>query len=221
MKNDILFPYKYVVFEGITGVGKTKFIDKLSKKIDLKYVKNPNEENPFLENFFKDIEGFAFQTQLFFLLSRYKQQTSEIKQLDLFNQTIICDYLFDRDRIFAKLTLSENEFSIYDQIFKMFTANIRKPDLVIYLQARVESVLKKIRNNKIYINKYISPKFIQDLVNEYNKYFFYYESAPLLIVETSNIDFEDDNVFNEILDQIVNLESTKKFYNPVQELKLF
>ncbi|HOK40742.1 MAG TPA: deoxynucleoside kinase [bacterium] len=215
-------PYKYIVIEGLPGTERSEFINKISKNNDIRKIINPVDENPFLEKFFQDIEVYSFQTQLYFLLTRYKQQITEIKREDLFNQTIISDYIFARDNIYAKLTLSKEDYLIYEQVYNKLQANIRKPDLVIFFQLNQAAQMKRIRKmNKLY-SKYISPIFIQKLLEEYNNFFFNYTETPLLIIDISNIDFLKNEVaFNEICNQIISLDSMRKFYNPTPDYSLF
>lgn len=216
------FIYNYIVFEGLISEDKESFIEKLSHKINLKYAKNSSLNNPFLKDFYKDIDNYAFQTQMFFLLSRYKQQTSELKQYDLFNQTVVFDYLFERDNIFANLTLTEQEYKLYEQIYPSLIKNLRTPDLVVYFHSDTDDILKKIRLSSKPYSKYISSKFILALNEEFTKFFFNYDKSPLLIIETSKIDFESDNlVFEDVYNQIINLRSARKFYNPIKERTLF
>jgi deoxyguanosine kinase len=214
--------YNYIVFEGLVGSDKTKFIEKLSNKITLKSINNSSLQNPFLSDFYKDINSYAFQTQIFYLLSRYNQQSKELVQYDLFNETIVADYYFERDEIFAKLTLSEAEYKLYEQIYLPLKKNIRTPNLLVYFHSTTNDVIKKIRTDSKSYSKYISSKYIADLNDEFTKYFYNYDKSPLLIVETSKVDFDaDTNIFEEVYEQIINLRSARKFYNPIKERTLF
>jgi deoxyadenosine/deoxycytidine kinase len=157
------------------------------------------EENPFLSRFYQDREKYAFQAQLFFLLSRFQQQ-KEMLQLDLFNQTTLCDYLFAKDRIFASLNLTDQELVLYDQIFRLLHGQIPSPDLVIYLQARPEVLLHRVRTRNLTYEKELDLDYLKKLTEAYNYYFFHYDQSPLLVVNTSEIDFVNRK---EDLDQLV------------------
>jgi len=145
-------------------------------------------ENPFLARFYQDRKKYAFQTQIFFLLSRYQQQ-QQLQQLDLFNQLTISDYLFGKDRIFASITLDENEMALYERIYGLLTGRIPAPDLVIYLQARAQVLQSRIRQRKQKFERSIEAGYLQTLVQAYNDYFFHYSESPLLVIDTSEIDF--------------------------------
>ncbi|MEK7841907.1 MAG: deoxynucleoside kinase [Deltaproteobacteria bacterium] len=193
---------RYIALEGPIGVGKTSLSQLLAEEFKGMALLEEVDNNPFLISFYKDRQKYAFQTQLFFLLSRYKQQ-KELGQQELFNSTIVADYLFAKDKIFAYLNLDENELALYEQIYRLLDARIPKPDLVIYIQARTETLIERIKKrNKVY-EKDIEEDYIERLVDAYNRYFFYYTDTPLLVVDTSDIDFvnsRDDltNVVNEI-----------------------
>lgn len=212
------FPYNYVVFEGLFSEDKKLFIEKLSNKVNIKYVSNSNIHNPFLNDFFKDIESYAFQTQMFYLLSRYKQQNAELKQLDLFNKINVVDYLFERDNIFAFITLSNSEYKIYEQVYSSLVKQVPKPDLLVYFHSDTDDLLKKFRLCTEPYSKYISPNFIVALNENFNNYFFNYDNSPILIVETGKIDFKNfDEYFEKIFYQISNLRSAREYYNPLKE----
>jgi deoxyadenosine/deoxycytidine kinase len=180
--------FRYIVIEGPIGVGKTSLVKLLAKEFNARCIFENPEDNPFLPNFYKDRKKFAFQTQIFFLLSRYNQQ-KEIAQLDLFNQITLCDYLFAKDRIFAILNLDDHELALYEQIFKLLNTQIPVPDLVIYLQAKPDILLQRIRKRNIPYEKEIDLDYLKELNEAYNYYFFHYNHSPLLVVDTSEIDF--------------------------------
>ncbi len=193
---------RYIALEGPIGVGKTSLTQLLAEEFKGSMLLEEVDDNPFLGSFYKDRQKYAFQTQLFFLLSRYKQQ-KDLGQQELFNSTVVADYLFAKDKIFAYLNLDENELALYEQIYRLLDARIPKPDLVIYLQASTEVLIERIKKrNKVY-EKGIEEDYIEKLVDSYNRYFFYYTDTPLLVVNTSDIDFVDSpddlvNVINEI-----------------------
>lgn len=180
--------FRYIVIEGPIGVGKTSLTRLLAKEFDARAVVEKPEENPFLRQFYQDRKKYAFQTQLFFLLQRFQQQ-KEIAQFDLFNQVTLCDYLFAKDRIFASLNLDNNELALYEQIFNLLNGQIPTPDLVIFLQAKAEVLLHRIKARNHPYEKEIDLEYLKTLTEAYNYFFFHYTQSPLLIVDTSEIDF--------------------------------
>ena len=190
---------RYIVIEGPIGVGKTSLTRLLAKEFSARCILEKVEENPFLSQFYQDRTKYALQTQLFFLLNRFQQQ-KEIAQLNLFNQITLCDYLFARDRIFASLNLDENEFALYEQIFHLVSGRISSPDLIIFLQARPEVLLHRIRSRNIPYEKEIDLDYLRAVTEAYNHYFFHYDQSPLLVVDTSEINFVNRK---EDLDQLI------------------
>ena len=179
---------RYIVVEGPIGVGKTSLVEMLVKEFGARPVYEAVEQNPFLERFYEDRAKYAFQTQLFFLLSRYQQQR-ELRQPELFNRSVISDYLFAKDRIFAYLNLSDDELALYEQVFRMLDAQIPKPDLVIYLQATPDVLVHRIDLRGKYFERNIAPDYLERLSQAYADYFFHYTESPLLTINTSEIDF--------------------------------
>jgi deoxyadenosine/deoxycytidine kinase len=180
--------FRYIVIEGPIGVGKTSVTKLLAKEFDARLILEKPEGNPFLSHFYQDRKKYAFQTQIFFLLSRFQQQ-KEIAQLELFNQTTLCDYLFAKDRIFASLNLDDHELALYDQIYNLLNGQIPSPDLVIYLQAKPDVLLHRIKSRNISYEKEIDLEYLKTLTEAYNYYFFHYDHTPLLVVDTSEINF--------------------------------
>jgi deoxyadenosine/deoxycytidine kinase len=176
------------VIEGPIGVGKTSVTKLLAKEFNARLILEKPEGNPFLSHFYQDRKKYAFQTQIFFLLSRFQQQ-KEIAQLELFNQTTLCDYLFAKDRIFASLNLDDHELALYDQIYNLLNGQIPSPDLVIYLQAKPDVLLHRIKSRNISYEKEIDLEYLKTLTEAYNYYFFHYDHTPLLVVDTSEINF--------------------------------
>ncbi|NIQ39626.1 MAG: deoxynucleoside kinase [Proteobacteria bacterium] len=179
---------RYIAVEGPIGVGKTSLAELLAAEFSARPVLEKPSENPFLSRFYQDRKKYAFQTQIFFLLSRYQQQ-QEFMQLDLFNQLTISDYLFSRDRIFASVNLDENELALYERVYRLLTGRIATPDLVIYLQAKAEVLLDRIRQRSQDYDSSIDTEYLQSLVQAYHNYFFHYSDSPLLVIDTSEIDF--------------------------------
>ena len=182
----------YVAIEGTIGVGKTSLANLLSEKLGAKLVLESFEGNPFLSDFYDDPERHAFQTQLWFLLQRYQQQ-QELRQIDMFQNLVITDYMFVKDRLFASLNLSEKEMSLYDTVANMMEKNVIHPDLVIFLQADTDTLMKNISRRGREFEKNLSEDYLDALNQVYNEYFFRYQDTPLVIINTNNIDFVNNN----------------------------
>ncbi len=180
--------HRYIVVEGPIGVGKTTLTRALSKRFGARTVFEIVEENPFLASFYQDRNKFAFQTQLFFLLSRFKQQ-QELFQQDLFSQVTVSDYLFAKDRIFASITLDPNELTLYERIYDHLGPRVLKPDLVIYLQARLDVLLGRIKKRGRDFERRFDADYLSELSRAYNDFFHRYDDTPLLVINTSDIDF--------------------------------
>lgn len=178
---------RYIAVEGPIGVGKTTLTQILAERLAGRLVLEPVEENPFLPAFYEDARKNAFQTQLFFLLSRFRQQ-QQLFQQDLFTQSTVSDYLFAKDRIFAGLTLDQAELSLYDRLYEALQPRVVKPDLVVYLQARTDVLMKRIARRGRTYEKEIDPDYVEALATAYNGFFFHYDETPLLVVNTSDID---------------------------------
>ena len=204
----------YVVIEGAIGVGKTSLAKLLSDRLDAKLVLEKFEENPFLSEFYDDPVRFAFQTQLFFLLQRYQQQ-QELRQVDMFRNLLISDYMFIKDRLFASLNLDEKEMSLYDSIANMLERNVINPDLIIYLQADTNTLMKNIAKRGREFEANISYDYINGLNEIYTEYFFRYNETPLVIINTNYIDFVNNSAdLDQVIDYIRQPVSGTKFFNP-------
>ena len=204
----------YVVIEGAIGVGKTSLAKLLSDRLDAKLVLEKFEENPFLSEFYDDPVRFAFQTQLFFLLQRYQQQ-QELRQVDMFHNLLISDYMFIKDRLFASLNLDEKEMSLYDSIANMLERNVINPDLIIYLQADTNTLMKNIAKRGREFEANISYDYINGLNEIYTEYFFRYNETPLVIINTNHIDFVNNSAdLDQVIDYIRQPVSGTKFFNP-------
>ena len=203
----------YIAIEGVIGAGKTSLATKLHQELGGKLVLEEFEENPFLEDFYRDPKHYAFQTQIFFLLSRFKQQ-EKIRQYDLFEQLIIADYMFYKDRIFANLNLSEKELALYDMVARVLEKRIVKPDLAIYLRASTDRLMKNIAKRGRSYEKHIQREYIEALNHSYDEFFWRYEETPLLIINTENLDFvNNEEHFQRILNEILHHRSGKKIVN--------
>ena len=207
----------YIAIEGPIGVGKTSLAQLLSKELGARLVLEDFEDNPFLPDFYNDPERFGFQTQLFFLLQRYRQQ-QDLRQVDMFQKLLITDYMFVKDRLFASLNLGDKEMQLYDTVASLLERNIIKPDIVIYLQADTDVLMKNIEKRGRNMERNVTWEYIDALNQEYTEYFFRYQDTPLVIINTNNIDFvENENDLKEVIDYIRQPVSGTKFFNPVTE----
>lgn len=179
---------RYIAVEGPIGVGKSSLATMLAEDFKGRVILEEAFENPFLGPFYENAEQYAFQAQIYFLLSRYRQQV-ELKQQDLFSEVTVCDYLFAKDQIFASMNLLPEELDLYDKVYQLLDARLPKPDLVIFLQASPDILLSRIRKRKVAFEKGIRPEYIEKLSQAYNQFFFKYNDSPLLVVNSSGIDF--------------------------------
>jgi deoxyadenosine/deoxycytidine kinase len=206
---------KYIVVEGPIGVGKTSLAKNLAQEFQARTVFERVEENPFLGKFYEDPKTYAFQNQLFFLLNRYQQQR-DLGQQDLFNQNLIADYLFAKDKIFATLTLTGGELTLYQQIYKLLDPRVPKPDLTVYLQARHDVLYKRIKKRDKSFERGITPDYLKEVAQAYNEFFFHYDETPLLVVNTSEIDFvESSNDLADLIKEINNMGPGTQHYIPL------
>ena len=206
--------FRSIAVEGPIGVGKTSFVELLTKKFDA-FVVLENLDNPFLQDFYEDKPGAAFQVQLFFLLSRFRQ-LQELAQRDLFQQITICDYIFPKDKIFAYLNLDDSELLIYDKLYAMLEEKVTKPDLVIFLQAETRTLVERIgRRNRSY-EAQISETYINEVNKAYNYFFFHYTQTPLLVIDTTSIDFvHHEEHLVELMEQIRKMDRGVQYYRPL------
>jgi deoxyadenosine/deoxycytidine kinase len=179
---------RYIVVEGPLGVGKTTLARLLAEEFNARAIFEQVEDNPFLKKFYDDPRAYAFQTQLFFLLSRYRQQRA-LRQQDLFAQQTVADYLFAKDQIFAQANLEPDELALYRQLFGLLDARLPKPDLVVYLQARADVLIERLRKRDRDYERRIALEYVQRIAEAYRDFFFYYDETPLLVVNSSDVDF--------------------------------
>lgn len=179
---------RYIVVEGPIGVGKTALARGLAERLGGRCVLEEAQENPFLESFQRDRKRFALQAQLYFLLTRYAQQEA-LAQDDLFDGPVVCDYLFARDRLFASMHLAPQDQWLYDQIWRLLGTRVPRPDLVVYLQARPEVLLARLRKRGAPGDRRIDVAYLEEVTRAYADFFFRYADSPLLVVNTSDIDF--------------------------------
>jgi len=206
--------FRSIAVEGPIGVGKTSFVELLARRFDAFKVLE-DLENPFLREFYEDKAGAAFQAQLFFLLSRYRQLQG-LTQRDLFHQITICDYIFPKDKIFAYLNLDVSELLIYDKLYSLLEEQTPKPDLVIFLQSETRTLLERIaRRNRDYESG-ISETYVEAVNKAYNYFFFHYTQTPLLVIDTTQIDFvRDEEHLGELVEQIRKMERGVQYYRPM------
>jgi deoxyadenosine/deoxycytidine kinase len=207
---------KYIVVEGPIGVGKTSLAKILAAEFKARSVFERVDENPFLPKFYKSRETYAFQNQIFFLINRYQQQM-ELGQQDLFDQGTVADYLFAKDRIFAALTLSAEELNLYQQIYALLNTRVPKPDLVVYLQARPEVLYKRIKKRDKKYERGVTFEYITEVAQAYNQFFFHYDETPLLVVNTSEIDFVSSSKdLADLIKEINSMGSGTQHYIPLR-----
>ena len=208
--------FQYIVIEGPIGVGKTSLTRLVAKEFNARLILEKPEENPFLPQFYRDRKKYAFQTQIFFLLNRFQQQR-EIAQFDLFNQITLSDYLFAKDRIFASMNLDDHELALYDQIYSLLNGQIPTPDLVIFLQAKPEVLHHRIKSRNIAYEKDVDLEYLKTLTEAYNYYFFHYDQGPLLVVDTSEIDFVNRKEdFNQLIREIKQMKKGTWYFIPMK-----
>ena len=209
---------KYIVIEGPIGVGKTSLANKLSLEWDVDLILENVDDNPFLSKFYKNQREVSFQTQLYFLLTRTRQ-VQAFKQQDIFSKTRVSDFMLQKDRIFAQVTLNNEEYDLYDQLYSYMTVDIPKPDLLIYLQAPVKVLMKRIKKRGRNFEKYITNEYLEKLNSMYLKFFDTYNSSPLLIVNAEDIDFVHNKVdYKNLLNKIYSIEKGKHYFNPMASI---
>lgn len=216
---ETLAPPRYIVVEGPIGVGKTSLVDLLSERLGARKLLEVAEDNPILPNFYKDSRRYAFQTQLWFLLNRFRQQ-QELGQFDLFRQTLVGDYLFAKDKIFAYLTLEDHELALYERVHALLQVQVPTPDLVIFLQATTDALLQRIAIRGKGYEREIGRKYLDDLNAAYTHFFFHYTASPLLVVNTSDIDFVNRREdFEDLIEKIGQTRAGMHYYVPLGSRK--
>src|SRR5437773_739207 len=207
---------RYLVVEGVIGAGKTSLARMLSERLKARLVLEEVEENPFLKDFYQDRERYAFQTQMHFLFSRYQQQRA-LRQMELFSEALVADYLFQKDRIFASLNLSERELSLYERLVGWLELDVMKPDVVVYLQASPDVLMARIGRRGRPYERDMERDYIRQLNEAYNHYFFHYLEAPLLVVNTNGIDFvNNSDDFEDLMSRIVSHRQGTVYYAPIE-----
>jgi deoxyguanosine kinase len=207
---------RYVAVEGVIGVGKTSLARLLAERLQGKLILEEVEENPFLKDFYRDRQQFAFQTQMHFLFSRYQQQRS-LRQLELFNERLVADYVFQKDRIFANLNLSERELVLYEKMVGWLEMDVMKPDVVIYLQAATDTLMDRITRRGRPYERDIERGYLHALNQAYDHFFFHYVESPLLVVNTDGIDFVNKSEdFDDLHRRILTHRHGTVYYRPME-----
>ncbi|MGH9385973.1 MAG: deoxynucleoside kinase [Vicinamibacterales bacterium] len=206
--------FHYLAIEGPIGVGKTRLAERLAERLEATTILE-DDENPFLADFYANRAGAALQAQLFYLLNRHRQLT-HLRQADLFLQTTICDYLFDKDKIFAYLNLDDNELFIYQRLYDLLSKEVPPPDLVIYLQAPTELLVKRLKARATDPDRDVpapDADYLRELNEAYQHFFFHYSATPLLVVETSEFDPEtDDGALDELVKQVRTMGKGTRYF---------
>ena len=213
-------PYRFIAIEGPIGVGKTTLACRLAATLGAELVLERPEDNPFLERFYRNPRAGALPAQLYFLFQRL-QQLSALKQQDLFAPVRVADYLIDKDRLFARTTLDEEEYRLYEQVYGRLAGDVPRPDLVIYLQARVDVLLSRIARRGVRYEQFISRAYLERLNDAYARFFHDYDATPLLIVNAAAIDLAgSDADYEELLATVRRMRRGRLYYNPLRHAAL-
>jgi len=206
---------RYIAVEGPIGVGKTSLTKRLAKSFNYDMLLEKSEENPFLERFYNDPRQMALATQLFFLFQR-AQQLQDLRQDDMFEPVRVADFLMEKDRLFARQNLDQDEFELYQNVYKHLTIDAPKPDLVIYLQAPVNVLLERIQKRGIPAEQQIEASYLESLIDAYTNFFHYYDESTLLVVNSSEIDLvNNDEDYEQLLDYILTTrKGSRNYFNP-------
>lgn len=205
----------YIAIEGPIGVGKTSLARRIAEEFGSDLLLEEPQDNPFLERFYEDPRGAAFPTQLFFLMQRVRQM-QQFKQTDIFRPVQVADFLIEKDYLFAQATLDEDELTLYEQVYEQMTIEAPVPDLVIYLQAPVQTLMERIRKRGRHYERMMESSYLQRLSEAYTQFFYHYHDAPLLIVNAEDIDFvNNDADYRQLLDTITNIRTGRHYYNPL------
>ena len=214
MSQQIIEP-RFIAVEGAIGAGKTSLVNLLEQQYGARVILEENDSNPFIAKFYEDQETYSFQTQIFFLLSRYNQYM-ELAQRDLFNSVVVIDYLFQRDKIFAQLNLEDHEYRLYEQIYNLISSKAPKPDLVIFLQASTKVLLERVSKRGREYESFMDPDYLDSVNKAFNNFFFYYSDTPLLVINTNEIDFVEKKCdLEELINKVNSHKIGREYYNPL------
>jgi len=206
--------YPYIVIEGPIGCGKTTLAKKLSDRFPIDYLSEKAEINPFLPRFYQDAPRYALPTQLFFLFQR-ANQIKDLNQRDMFAKPIVADFFLEKDPLFARLNLDDEEYALYHQIFQHLQLKVTKPDLVIYLQSSTDALMQRIEERNVPYEQDIPREYIQRLADTYNVFFHNYQETPVLIVNNEKLNIlKNDDAFDLLISRISQIKSQREFFNP-------
>lgn len=210
-----MIAHRYIVVEGPIGVGKTSLAKRLAKSFGSELILEQADENPFLERFYKQPRAAALPTQLFFLFQRARQ-LEELKQHDLFESVRVADYLLDKDRLFARLTLDDEEYSLYEQVYAKLAIDAPAPDLVVYLQAPIDVLLERIARRGIVYEQQIERHYLERLTEAYARFFHEYSTSPLLIVNAAQVDFvSNQQDYQQLFAEVSRIRRGRHYFNPM------
>ncbi len=212
-KGEIIF--KHIAIEGVLKSGKTKLANSLAQKIGGRVIFD-RLENPYIKDFYDEKEGAALLAQLVFLVNRNYQQ-SRLMQRDLFEERVICDYIIEKDKIYAYQTLADDELIVYEKIYSILADRVARPDLIIYLQISLPSLLKRIAKEGDALEKNISEKYLEDILEAFDYFFFNYQAAPLLVVKADDLDFSREEDIMDIVDKIKEMKKSPLYYVPLSK----
>jgi len=206
---------QFLAIEGVIGVGKSSLSEMIAQRLGAQLMQEEIEENPFLGKFYTNRDAYAFQVQLFFLLSRHKQFAETFSQRDMFSSCIVGDYVFDKDRIFASINLTRDELAMYDKVARALNKEIVRPDFVVYLQANIDTLMDRIKKRGRPWEMKMDRAYLEELIEAYNHYFFHIVECPVLIVNTDKIDFiEKEDDLKDLLNIIESFPKGTTYYSP-------
>ena len=205
--------YRYIVVEGPIGVGKSSLARRLGERLNAALLLEQPEQNPFLARFYQDMQRYALPTQLFFLFQRFNQ-LGDLAQIDLFNRVTVSDFLLDKDPLFARLTLGNDELHLYQQIYATLAPQAPRPDLVVYLQAQADTLIERVRRRGAEFERPISEAYLALVADSYNRFFYHYSGTPVLIVNSERLNFVDRPAdFDLLLERIAAMRGQREFFN--------
>ena len=206
-------PFKHIAIEGVFKSGKTRLAKIFGERLGGQVIFD-RVENPYLKDFYEEKEGAAFLTQLVYMVNRYHQQ-SGLLQRDLFAERVVCDYLFEKDKIYAYQTLTDDELIVYEKIYGIFSERITKPDLAIYLQISLQTLMRRISKDASGLEKNISEKYLEDIVGAFDYFFFNYHATPLLVIKADDLDLSREEEVSDIFEKISQLKTSQLYYVPL------